>query len=156
MWRKLRSAIECLRALRCWLRRSGSGKLNLHLFCEALDIGAGIVVFLGLFEVLEHERRLLARLRDFGEIGTVIDAAASGPDLDKVNLVLDGPLQIFGMTRDDPRTEQPEALLDYFCVVVKTCGRVNDVADIEVNGEGFPIDRFDQLEIAIGPIRQRP
>ena len=106
--------------------------------------------------MFQHERRFHRALRQFGEIGTVVDRAASGNHFQEVHVQFCDPLQVLRVAGDDPLAELREALLDHLGVVVETLRTVDHVAHIQVHAERLAVHGGHQLEIRVRSVRQTP
>ncbi len=106
--------------------------------------------------MFHHERGFFGKRREVAEVGLVVHHAFAGGDFEEVDIIFGDPLQVFGVAGGDPRAQGSEEIVDQFAVVVKAFRRVDGVADVHVDAEGFAVHRFDEAEVGIGAVGDAP
>src|SRR5262249_17452535 len=73
-----------------------------------------------------------------------------------IHVDLGNPSKILRVTGQNPPSQFLKGLMDQRDVVVVAHRRVDDVADVNVDAEGGPVDGSDQLQIRVWSVRDVP
>ena len=100
---------------------------------------------------MSGSRRSSSREQD-----AVVELALTGDRLGEVDRELAGERDVLGVAAADVRAQLREALAQQAGVVVELRRAVDEVGRVEMHGEPRPVDRTEQLQVAVGRVGQAP
>ena len=106
--------------------------------------------------MLDEDRRVGVETVQLTEQHAVVERALTRDRLGEVDRELAGERDVLGVAAADVRAQLREALAQQARVVVELRRAVDEVGRVEVDGELRPVDRAEQLEVAVGRVGQAP